>query len=123
MYNHIVLIGNTGKDPEVKDINGTKLAKISLATSERYKTKSGEMVDETQWHNLVFWGAQAGFVEQYVRKGQLISVTGKVIYNSYERDGEKKYFTEVKCDKLILMPKVSDVPKKESTDDIDGMPF
>jgi len=97
LKNKVHLIGNLGMDPEVKKLeNGGSLAKFSLATSDSYKNKDGEKVEETQWHNLIAWGPKAQFVEKYLKKGQQIAVEGKLTHRIYEnQEGEKQYYTEV----------------------------
>jgi single-strand DNA-binding protein len=105
LRNSVSLIGNTGKDPEVLVTDaGKKVAKFSLATNESYTNKSGEKVTETQWHNIVAWGKTADIVEKYLSKGKEVGVRGKLTYGSYEtKEGEKRYFTEVVCDELLLL--------------------
>ncbi|MCD6566036.1 MAG: single-stranded DNA-binding protein [Bacteroidales bacterium] len=97
LKNKVHLIGNLGMDPEVKKLeNGNSLAKFSLATSDSYKNKDGEKVEETQWHNLVAWGPKAEFAEKYLKKGQQIAVEGKLTHRTYEnQEGKKQYYTEV----------------------------
>ena len=83
--NKVMLIGRLGKDPEVKTFeNGTKVAKVTLATSEKYKDKTGNLVENTEWHNLEIWGDLAKIAEQYLRKGKLIYVEGKIKTDSWK---------------------------------------
>ena len=105
MFNKVILIGNVGKDPEVKTINDTQVAKFSLATSESYKDKQGVRKTITEWHNIECWGNLAGIVESYVKKGSQLLIEGKNKTNSWEKDGEKKYMTVVKVDNLRMMSK------------------
>ena len=107
LKNKVQLIGNLGMDPEVLTLeNGNKLARFSIATSETYKNQKGEKVEEVQWHNIVAWGKTAEIVENYVTKGKQIAVEGKLIHRSYEtKEGDKRYITEVKCNKLLLLGK------------------
>ena len=97
MYQKLILIGNTGKDPEIIDLRGGNiLAKTSLATSRRYKDKQGQKQEETEWFNLVFFGSLADIVEKYVKKGDKLQVEGRLKTRSWETDrGERKYATEV----------------------------
>lgn len=100
------LIGRAGKDPETRTFdNGGKVTNLTLATSEKYRDKSsGELRESTDWHNLVFRGRTAEVVEQYVRKGSQIYVTGRISYRSYEgQDGQKRYVTEIICFGLELL--------------------
>ena len=83
--NKVILIGRLGKDPEVKYLeNGTPLAKFSVATSESYKDRSGNQVENTEWHNLIFWRKQAEIAEKYLRKGSLIYLEGKLQTRSWD---------------------------------------
>ena len=97
LKNSVRLVGNLGMDPEVKSFeNDRKLAKIAIATNETYKNDKGEKVTDTQWHNLILWGAQAKLAEQILRKGDEIAIEGKLASRSYvDKDGNKRYVTEV----------------------------
>lgn len=105
LKNKVQLIGNLGDDPEIKVLeNGTKLAKFSLATNDKYKNAKGEKVEETQWHNLVAWGKVAEIVEQYTSKGKQIAIEGKLQYNTYEdKEGNKRYSAEIKVNEILLL--------------------
>ena len=125
MLNQINLIGNTGSDPEVKQVGSTKVAAFSLATSESYKDKSGEKVTQTEWHNIVVWGALAEVVEKYVKKGDRLFIGGSVTYRSWEKDGQKFYRTEIKCKELkMLGGKLSaTVPEPSQSGASNELPF
>ncbi len=102
--NKVMLIGRLGKDPEVKTFeNGTKVAKVTLATSEKYKDKTGNLVENTEWHNLEIWGDLAKIAEQYLRKGKLIYVEGKIKTDSWEDNGAKKYRTTIRVSTLTMI--------------------
>ncbi|RHJ76889.1 single-stranded DNA-binding protein [Parabacteroides sp. AM08-6] len=104
--NKVILLGHTGKDPEVKDVAGTKVANISLATTEKgYTLQNGTQVPErTEWHNLIFWKGLAEVVEKYVKKGSQIYIEGKIKTRQYEdKTGSKRYVTEIFVDKLELL--------------------
>lgn len=103
MYNRATLVGNVGKDPDVRDVGDTVVAKLSLATSEKFKNRDGERIEETTWHNVVFWRKLAEIVEKYVKKGDRILVEGKITTRSYEKDGEKKYITEIVADTMKML--------------------
>ena len=105
LRNRVLLIGNPGRDPEVKSLEkGGKLAKFSLATNEFYRNGNGERVEETQWHNIVAWGKIAEVVERFVRKGKEVGLEGKLVSRSYEnKDGERRYVTEVVVNDLVLL--------------------
>ena len=104
--NKVILVGNLGKDPEVKYTpQGTAVAKFSLATNERYKDKQGEWQDRTEWHNIVAWQRLAEIVGEYVKKGSKIYIEGRLTTNSWEdqKTGEKKYRTEIVANDLVLL--------------------
>nr|DAQ19198.1 MAG TPA: Single strand binding protein [Caudoviricetes sp.] len=104
--NKVILLGHTGKDPEVKDVAGTKVANLSLATTEKgYTLQNGTQVpDRTEWHSLIFWKGLAEVVEKYVKKGSQIYIEGKIRTRQYEgRTGSKRYVTEIFVDKLELL--------------------
>ncbi len=105
LRNSVRLVGNLGMDPEVKDFdNNRKLAKVSIATNDSYKNDKGEKITDTQWHNLVLWGAQAKLAEDLLKKGDEIAVEGKLASRSYvDKDGNKKYFTEVVVNEFIKL--------------------
>ncbi len=104
--NKVILVGNLGKDPEVKYTpSGVPVAKFSLATNERFKDKSGEWQDRTEWHNIVAWQRLAEIVGEYVKKGSKIYIEGRLQTSSWEdkQSGEKKYRTEVVANDLVLL--------------------
>ncbi len=104
--NKVILIGNLGKDPEVKYTpSGVPVAKFSLATNERYKDKAGEWQDRTEWHNIVAWQRLAEIVGEYVKKGSKIYIEGRIQTSSWEdkQSGEKKYRTEIIAQDLVLL--------------------
>ena len=103
--NKAILVGNVGKDPEVRHLsNGRSLTKLSLATTERYKNKEGERVEKTEWHNVNFWSPLAEVVAQYVKKGSKLYVEGRIQTRNYEDDaGNKRYFTEIECREMVML--------------------
>ena len=105
LRNKVQLIGNLGNDPEIITLeSGKKLAKFSIATNDTYKNKEGERVTDTQWHNVVAWGKTADIIEQYVTKGKEIAIEGKLSHRSYDdKEGNKRYTTEVVCNELLLL--------------------
>lgn len=106
--NKVILVGNLGKDPEVKTFdNGRKYAKFPLATSETYTDRNGQRQEKTEWHNVVFWGNIAEVIEKYVRKGSQIYVEGKLATRSYEQDGIKKYITEIEGLSMTMLGKAN----------------
>ena len=107
LKNRVQLIGNLGKDPEVKSFdNGKKVARFTMATSESYKKEGGEKVTETQWHNIVAWNGTAGIVEKYLKKGNEVAIEGKLTSRSWEdKEGNKHYITEVVANEVLLLNK------------------
>jgi single-strand DNA-binding protein len=104
--NKVILVGNLGKDPEIKYTpSGTPVAKFSLATNERYKDKAGEWQDRTEWHNIVAWQRLAEIVGEYVKKGSKLYIEGRLQTSSWEdkQSGEKKYRTEIVAQDLVLL--------------------
>jgi single-strand DNA-binding protein len=114
--NKVILVGNTGKEPEVKTLaDGTPVAKITLATTEMYRMKDGSMQSKTEWHPVIAWRGLANIISQYVHKGSLLYVEGRLRHRQYEdKEGQKKYVTEVVADELIMLD------KKEKTDPADS---
>ena len=119
MINKVILVGNVGRDPEVRYLDsGVAVAKFPLATSETYTNKSGDRVTNTEWHNIVIWRKLAEVVEKYVHKGQQLYLEGKISNRSYEdKEGIKRYITEVVVDNMQMLGKKSDGDRSSSTDD------
>lgn len=104
--NKVILIGNLGKDPEVRHLeNGTAVANFSMATSESYKDRnSGERKIITEWHNIVLWRGLAEVAEKYLKKGDQIYIEGKLKTRSWEdKDGNTRYTTEVVGDNMTML--------------------
>ena len=109
MQNSVRLTGFLGSDPEIVKFGDNKsLARVSLATSDYYKNKSGDWITETQWHQLVMWGKQAEIAERQLMKGQEISIEGKLVNRSYEdKNGIIRYVTEVVVNRLAAYPRLN----------------
>lgn len=103
--NKVILVGNLGKDPEVRHLEGgAVVASFPLATTESYKDKSGNKVDQTEWHNIVLWRAQAEFAEKFLKKGNTILVEGKLRTRSWEdKDKNRRYTTEIYGDSITIL--------------------
>jgi single-strand DNA-binding protein len=104
--NRVQLIGNLGKDPEIKYTpSGTPVAKITIATNERFKDKSGEWQDRTEWHNVVLWQRQAEIAGEYLKKGSKVYIEGRLQTRSWDdkQTNQKKYMTEIVANDLILL--------------------
>ncbi len=95
--NKVLLMGNLGKDPEVRSFEGgNKVATLALATNRFYKNKDGDPVEETEWHNVVLWGKQAELAEKYLSKGSKIFIEGRIRTRQYDdKEGVKRYITEI----------------------------
>ena len=108
--NKVILVGNVGKDPEVRYLDeNTAIAKFPLATSETYKNRSGERVTNTEWHNVVLWRGLATVAERYVKKGTQLYIEGRIKTRSYDdQDGNRKYITEIVGDEMKLLGKRPD---------------
>lgn len=101
MLNKVILIGYMGRDPEGRETSdGTKVANLSVATSSKYK---GE--DKTEWHRVTCFGKTAEFVLQYLTKGRLVAVEGRIAYGSYEKDGITRYTTDIIASRLQALDK------------------
>ena len=105
LNNKVQLIGNLGKDPELKEFEGgRKVANFPLATTETYKNDAGEKISETSWHSVVAWNGLATIAEKYLAKGKEVAVEGRLTYRNYEdKDGNKKYVTEVILSQIQLL--------------------
>ncbi len=141
--NKVILVGNVGKDPEVRYLeNGAAVTTIPLATSEAYTNKSGEKVTNTEWHNVVMWRGLAEIAQKYVKKGSLIYIEGRIRTRSWDdKEGNKHYTTEILADNMKLLGRkpedghssatVQDSGKQNpendsipvSNDQVDDLPF
>ena len=110
--NKVLLIGNVGKDPEVRHLeSGAAVATITLATSERYRDRNGEMRELTEWHTVIAWRQLADLAENYIRKGSQIYVEGKIRSRSWDdQNGQKRYVTEIQADTIQLLGRRADGP-------------
>ncbi len=108
--NRVMLIGNLGKDPEVQYLEkNIGVAKFPLATTETHKDKNGKLVSQTEWHTIVLWRGLAELAQKYLHKGSLIYVEGRLRTRSWEdREGNKKFATEIVADNLIMLDKRND---------------
>jgi single-strand DNA-binding protein len=135
--NKVILIGTLGRDPEMRFTQGgTAVCTLNLATNRKYKNKSEDLVEETEWHKVTVWGKSAEHCNQFLAKGKQAYVEGRLHTSSYEdKEGVKKYSTEVIADQVLFMsPKGdggsratgSDSPSKhyeEPAEDDDVVPF
>ncbi len=111
-FNKVILIGNVGKDPEVRHLpSGGAVANFSLATSDRARDKSGNWIDQTEWHAIVCWGSNADVAERFIRKGTQIMVEGKIRYRQWQDQNQQtRYTTEIVADNIRLLGKKADNP-------------
>ena len=107
MVNKVTLIGNLGRDPEIRRLeNGIAVAKFSVATSESYKDKSGEWVSQTEWHTIIAWRLHAERAEQQLKKGSLVYIEGKLTHRKWQdAEGKDRYTTEVVANYFRLLEK------------------
>ena len=108
--NKVMLIGHLGADPEVRHLEQDQVvANFRLATNRSYTNKVGEKIEETEWHRVVSWGKLAEIIEQYVRKGSLVYVEGRLTTRQWQdKDGIERYTTEVRCDSLQMLDRRED---------------
>lgn len=119
--NKVILIGNVGKDPEVRHLDkNVTVAKFPLATSERgYTMQNGTQVPErTEWHNIVAWRGLAEIVEKFVKKGSQLYVEGKIQSRSWEKDGIKRYITEIYAENIQLLGRRSEAAEEIATSSV-----
>jgi single-strand DNA-binding protein len=119
--NRVVLIGNLGKDPDIQYLEGNiPVAKFPLATTETYKDKTGKLISQTEWHNVVLWRGLAELAQKYLHKSSLVYIEGRLKTRYWEdRDHIKKASTEIVADNLIMLDKRSDIPPDEHHDNDD----
>ncbi len=108
--NKVILIGNLGKDPEIQFLEGNiAVAKFSLATTETFKDRSGKLISQTEWHTVVLWRGLAELAQKFLHKSSQVYVEGRLKTRSWEdKDGNKKFATEIIGDNLIMLDKKSD---------------
>jgi single-strand DNA-binding protein len=105
--NRVTLIGNLGNDPDCQMLeNNVSVAKFSLATTETFKDKNGQNHSDTEWHTVVLWRSLANLAHQYLKKGSLVYIEGKIKTRSYDtKEGDKRYITEIIAEQLIMLDK------------------
>jgi len=105
LKNSVQLIGHLGKDPEVKKLDeGKVVAKVTIATNDTYKNAKGEKVIETQWHNLVGWGKTAEYMEKFLKKGNEVALSGKLVHRTYEdKEGIIRNYSEVVVNEFLKL--------------------
>lgn len=141
--NKVILIGNLGRDPEVRHLeSGASVANFPIATTETYKDRNGNRQDQTEWHNIVLWRGLAEIAEKYLKKGSQVYIEGKLRSRSWEdKEGNTRYITEVVGDNMTMLgrnsdsnnsntfssdkteEKVSEAPISSTDDENDDLPF
>jgi single-strand DNA-binding protein len=103
--NRVILVGNLGKDPEIRHTEGgVTIARFPIATSETYKDKTGNKVERTEWHNIVAWRGLAEVAEKYLKKGQSVYIEGRIRSNNYQdKEGVQRYSIEIVADNMTML--------------------
>jgi single-strand DNA-binding protein len=109
-FNKVMLIGNLGRDPELKATpSGQTLARFSIATTETWKNPQGEKQSKTEWHNIVVWGKQAEIADKFLRKGKQVLIEGRIQYREYtDQAGVKKTSCEIRCDNFVMLSRLEE---------------
>lgn len=117
--NKVILVGNLGKDPEVRHLEGgAVVANFPLATTESYKDKTGQRNEQTEWHNIVVWRGLAEIAEKYLKKGMTIYIEGKLRTRSWDdKEGHKRYTTEIVGDTFTILSKKEHSQSSTGTED------
>ena len=115
--NKVILVGNLGKDPELRYTpSGTAVCTFSLATTDRFKNKQGEQQERTEWHNIVVWAGLAEVCGKYLSKGKQVYLEGRIQNRSYDdRDGNKRYITEIVVNDMQMLGRAGDQNDSRST--------
>ena len=123
--NKVILVGNLGKEPEYKKLHdGTAVVKLTLATTESYRNKNGEVQSRTDWHTIIAWRGLADLAEKYMHKGSLLYIEGKLRNRQYDdKEGNKKYVVEVDAVELVMLDKKEKSTKDEPVNESDESPF
>jgi single-strand DNA-binding protein len=118
MVNKVILIGNLGRDPEVKQFENNSKASFSLATNETYKDRvTGEKKTLTEWHNIVMWGRQAEIAQQFLKKGSKVYIEGKITSRKYtDSNNQERFITEIKVDSFQMLDARDSMPPMENQD-------
>lgn len=131
MINKVTLLGRLGRDPELRNGNNTAVARLSIATTEKWRDKQGNPQERTEWHNVSLFGRQAEIAGEYLHKGELVYIEGSIRTSSYEKDGETRYSTDILGRELKLMPRATQqaqqqprqAPAAAGDDFTDDIPF
>jgi single-strand DNA-binding protein len=111
MINKVILVGRLGQDPETRHTqNNNQVTTLSLATSEKYKDKTGQQQEKTEWHKVVLWNRLGEIADKYLKKGSLVYIEGSIQTQEYEKDGQKRYSTQIKGYSLQMLDSKNDKP-------------
>ena len=123
--NKVMLIGNVGKDPEIKALDGgNKIGNITLATSMVYTDRNGQKKEETEWHTVVTYGKLSDVVEKFIRKGSLLFIDGRIHTRSWDDNGKTRYKTEVIANGIQMLNKVDIQSQTQQTEEVEeDIPF
>ena len=129
--NKVIIVGNLGQDPEARFTpQGTAVTNLSVATNESWKNQSGELQDRTEWHRVVMYGKMAETASEYMKKGQMVYVEGRLQTNEWEDQNQvKRKTTEIRCDNFTMLVRRSDstqgstAPNNKTEDQDDDLPF
>ena len=122
LRNKVNLIGRIGKNPELQKVGNGKdytITRFPLATNESYKDKNGQWHDNTQWHNLQAWGKVAERIAKSIKKGQELMIEGRVVQKMYEKDGEKRYTTEIEVTDFILLAQRNTEKEEDQIEEVE----
>lgn len=109
MINKVILLGNVGAEPEFRALeSGKKVARVRVATTERYTDQQGKKQELTEWHSVTLWGGLADVADKYVHKGSQVYIEGKIRTREYEHNGEKRYATEIMANDMKLLGRPKD---------------
>jgi single-strand DNA-binding protein len=134
--NKAIIIGHLGRDPETRPVGETQVCNFTVATTERFKDRNGDKQKRTEWHRVVAWGKLAEICDLYLKKGKQVSIEGRLQTREWEKDGVKRYTTEIVANDMEMLGKAGEVqddydtPDKaepddttDDTDDSDDLPF
>lgn len=109
MINKVILLGNVGAEPEVRALDGgKKVARVRVATTERYTDQQGNKQEQTEWHSVTLWGGLADVADKYLHKGSQVYIEGKIRTREYDAKGEKRYATEIIANDMKLLGRPKD---------------
>ena len=112
--NKVILVGTLGADPEVRHTqSGSQVTNVRMVTNEKWKDKSGEMVEKAEWHRVVFFARLAEIAGEYLRKGSQVYVEGKIQTTKYEKDGQDRYSTDIVARELQMLGGKQDAPREK----------